>query len=612
MKKKNLYGVTAIVLSAIMAAGSLTACGRSQESAAAADEAGLYEEAAPAAEESNAWDASADQEAAYAEDYDIDAGYLLDTSETGCAAEAPETEACLDAAYADEALYSGNKAMQNSSASRKYAQSAEYDILYHHQEEYTTTEESGFKSVAKEPLSTFSADVDTASYSNIRRMLYDGYSMYDIPSDAVRIEEMINYFDYDYKVPTGDRPFSVTTEIGDCPWNEDAKLMLVGMQTEKLDFSDAAPSNLVFLLDVSGSMYSDDKLPLLQKAFSMLTTNLTGKDRVSIVTYAGSDAVLLEGVRGSDYERITDAVNSLEAGGSTAGSAGIITAYEIAEENFIKGGNNRVILATDGDLNVGLTSEEELEELITQEKKTGVYLSVLGFGTGNLKDNKMELLADKGNGNYAYIDSAKEAKKVMVEEMGATLVTVAKDVKFQVEFNPAMVEGYRLVGYDNRVMAAEDFEDDTKDAGEVGAGHSVTALYEIITTDRAGGSRAKKGSIDLKYQDRDYEYESEKCAKYNTEEEWLTVSVRYKEPEGSKSKLIEYPVTGSEYTNRNSDNWLFAGAVAEFGMLLKDSEYQEDASFRQIQRMLEQTDLDGDEYKEEFRELVALARGYCR
>lgn len=582
MKKKNLYGVTAIVLSAILAAGSLTGCGK------------RYEETAPAAEESEVWNPSTNEET-------VCTG-KDDTADTDCYT----TEASCEEATTDEAIGNDNKAMQQSSANDRYA---EYDVLYHNDEEYTSTEESGFKSVAKEPLSTFSADVDTASYSNIRRMLYDGYSMYEIPSDAVRIEEMINYFDYDYQAPTGDEPFSITTEIGDCPWNEDAKLMLVGMQTEKLDFSDAAPSNLVFLLDVSGSMYSDDKLPLLQKAFSMLTTNLTGKDRVSIVTYAGSDAVLLEGVRGSDYERITDAINSLEAGGSTAGSAGIITAYEIAEENFIKGGNNRVILATDGDLNVGLTSEDELEELITQERKTGVYLSVLGFGTGNLKDNKMELLADKGNGHYAYIDSAREAKKVMIEEMGATLVTVAKDVKFQVEFNPAMIEGYRLVGYDNRVMAAEDFEDDTKDAGEVGAGHSVTALYEIIMADRAESSHAKKGSIDLKYQDRDYEYETEatKGTKYNVEDEWLTVSVRYKEPNGSKSKLLEHPVTGSEYTNRNSNNWLFAGAVAEFGMLLKGSEYQEDASFRQLQRMLEKADIDGDEYREEFCELVEMA-----
>ncbi len=599
MKKKNLYGITAIVLSAIMAAGSLTGCGRKMTEAAAEPAAeGYYGEAeeseASAACETPAAVDQTDSSAAY------DAG-LCDMAPT-----ASIEEECT----ADANCETAQNQTQQSSQKRSYA---EYDILYHNHEEYTYTQEEGFKSVEREPLSTFSADVDTASYSNIRRMIHDGYSLYDIPSDAVRIEEMINYFDYDYKEPTGNDPFSITTEIGDCPWNEEAKLMLVGMQTKKMDFSDAAPSNLVFLLDVSGSMYSDDKLPLLQKAFSMLTANLTRKDRVSIVTYAGSDAVILEGVRGNDYDRIIDAINNLEAGGSTAGSAGIMTAYEIAEDYFIEGGNNRVILATDGDLNVGLTSEDELENLITKEKETGVFLSVLGFGTGNLKDNKMELLADKGNGNYHYIDSSKEAKKVLVEEMGATLVTVAKDVKFQVEFNPIIVKEYRLIGYDNRIMAAEDFTDDKKDAGEVGAGHSVTALYEIITADDVTDSHTRKGSIHLKYQDEDYEYEKEDTdsAKYTTDEEWLTVSVRYKEPDGSTSKLTEHPVDGTEYTNRNSDNWLFASAVAEFGMILKNSEYQEDASFRKIQKLLDQADIEGDEYKEEFQELIDIVRG-CR
>lgn len=604
MKKKNLYGVTAIVLSAIMAAGSLAGCGQkmTEITVATAEEKrnDVYDEGVSSENET-------DREQSESTESQVAETVYADTFENSEAedytAGMTESEACTDEATAEE-NYADTAMNQQSSMARKYAQT---DILYHDDEEYTSTEESGYQSVARNPLSTFSADVDTASYSNIRRMIYDGYSMDEIPSDAVRIEEMINYFDYDYKKPIGRDPFSITTEIGDCPWNDEAKLMLVGIQTEELDFSDAAPSNLVFLLDVSGSMYSDDKLPLLQKAFSMLTTNLTSKDRVSIVTYAGSDAVLLEGVKGSDYERITEAIESLEAGGSTAGSAGIITAYEIAEENFIEGGNNRVILATDGDLNVGLTSEEELERLISREKETGVYLSVLGFGTGNLKDNKMEVLADQGNGNYAYIDSSREAKKVLVEEMGATLVTVAKDVKFQVEFNPEMVEGYRLVGYDNRVMAAEDFADDTKDAGEVGAGHSVTALYEIITTENVQDSRSQKGSIDLKYQEKDYEYETDDSKwDKDSKDEWLTVSIRYKEPDGSKSKLIERPVDGEEYTDQNSDNWLFASAVAEFGMILKNSEHQEDASLRQIKNLLKQADFDGDEYKEEFRDMVAL------
>lgn len=508
------------------------------------------------------------------------------TSDTG----RDEYEAPAAAEEAAEPDYSNNKYSENVAEP------------YPNNEEYTSTEESGYKSVDEEPLSTFSADVDTASYTNIRRMINDGYRMDDIPQDAVRIEEMINYFDYDYDEPKKNEPFSTTVEIGDCPWNEESQLMLVGIQTEELDFEDTAPSNLVFLLDVSGSMYDDDKLPLLQKAFTMLAANLTSKDRVSIVTYAGSDEVLLEGVEGSEYDLITDTLNELEAGGSTDGSAGIITAYEIAEEYFIEGGNNRVILATDGDLNVGLTSEEELEDLISEKKESGVFLSVLGFGTGNIKDNKMETLADKGNGNYAYIDSTKEAKKVLVKELGSTLVTVAKDVKFQVEFNPAVVREYRLVGYDNRVMAAEDFADDKKDAGEIGAGHSVTALYEIITTD--SNKNDKKRSIDLKYQDEDYEYGTDEEETDSIDDEWLTISIRYKELEGTESELLEYPVTGGKYTDENSDNWLFASAVAEFGMLLKDSENMGDSSFKQIEKLLDKVDYDGDEYKEEFEDLV--------
>lgn len=475
-------------------------------------------------------------------------------------------------------------------------------------EEYAYVEESGYQLVEREPLSTFSADVDTASYANLRRMIQDGYRMDEIPANAIRIEEMINYFDYDYTEPSGRQPISATVEIGDCPWNEAAKLMLVGMQTKKVDFSDSASSNLVFLLDVSGSMYDDDKLPLLQKAFSMLAASLTGKDRVSIVTYAGSDEVLIEGVRGSEYDLITDTLNSLYANGSTAGSAGIITAYEIAEKYFIEGGNNRVILATDGDLNVGLTTDEELEALITEERETGVYLSVLGFGTGNLKDSKMEILADKGNGNYAYIDSTKEAKKVLVEELGSTLITVAKDVKFQVEFNPSVVSKYRLIGYDNRALEARDFNDDTVDAGEIGAGHSVTALYEIITTQ----SESEKGYIPLKYQEKDYVFEKGTDGKKDIDKEWLTISVRYKEPEGTESKLIEYPITSDFYTSSCSDNWNFACAVAEFGMLLRDSENKGSSSYRQIERLLDKVDTRRDEYKEEFTELVKTMRGRVR
>ena len=381
-------------------------------------------------------------------------------------------------------------------------------------EEYNSLEESGFKSVKNNPVSTFSADVDTASYTNLRRMIEDNCSIEDIPAGSVRIEEMLNYFKYDYKLPVGNEPFGVTTVIGDCPWNKDARLLQIGLKTEEIDFSEAPSSNLVFLLDVSGSMDSADKLPLLQSAFTMLVDELTEKDRVSVVTYAGSDAVLLEGEPGSNKREITDVINNLYASGSTNGSAGIETAYRLAEENFIEGGNNRVILATDGDLNVGATSESELKELIEEKRESGIFLSVLGFGTGNIKDNKMEALADNGNGNYSYIDSRGEAKRVMVEEMGASLVTVAKDVKLQIEFNPAYIKGYRLIGYENRTLATEDFDDDTKDAGEIGAGHIVTALYEIVTAESA----QEIPETDLKYQEGTEGVENG---------EWATLKIRY-------------------------------------------------------------------------------------
>lgn len=455
-------------------------------------------------------------------------------------------------------------------------------------EEYNSYAENGFVAVSKEPLSTFSADVDTASYSNLRRMIKEGY-IYD--EDAIRVEEMLNYFNYDYEGPTGREPFGVNVEIGKCPWNPNTSLMMVGMQTKNIDFSEGPNSNLVFLLDVSGSMNDPDKLPLMQQAFCMLAENLTRKDRVSIVVYAGEDAVILEGAKGNETNRIIEKITSLEAGGSTAGSAGIQAAYELAERYFIKGGNNRVILATDGDLNVGLTTEYELTELITKKRDSGIYLSVLGFGTGNIKDNNMEALADNGNGNYAYIDSVYEAKKVLVDELGANMVTVAKDVKFQVEFNPEQIKGYRLIGYENRVLATEDFKDDAKDAGEIGAGHSVTALYELVPVssnmeldEKVTGSRYS--SVDEKYKD-----------------ELLTIKVRYKEPDKEESKLLTYPVTTRAYTNKTSDDWNFATCIAEFAMILKDSPYLENGSMNHLRKRLNRIEFD-DGYKKEFKQLV--------
>lgn len=460
-------------------------------------------------------------------------------------------------------------------------------------EEYDSIRETGLQSVHNQPLSTFSVDVDTASYSNLRRMIEDGYSLQEIPSGAVRTEELLNYFTYDYNLPEGDEPFGVTTVLGDCPWNENAKLLQIGLKTEEIDFSEAPDSNLVFLLDVSGSMYSDDKLPLLQKSFAMLAEELTEKDRVSIVTYAGSDKVVLEGVSGDEKTKIIDALESLEAGGSTNGADGIETAYKLAGEYFIEGGNNRVILATDGDLNVGVSSESELDELITEKKESGVFLSVLGFGTGNMKDNKMETLADRGNGNYVYIDSLYEAKKVLVEQMGATLVTVAKDVKLQVEFNPAYVKGYRLLGYENRMLQTEDFDDDKKDAGEIGAGHMVTALYEIIPVN----SEQEIPETELKYQ-----AESGNVGVENGE--WLNLKIRYKAPDSDESRLCSYPVTEDAYMEQPGEDFYFAAAVAEFGLLVRDSEYKKDASFENVRELLKLVDTESDEYKDEFVYLV--------
>lgn len=445
-------------------------------------------------------------------------------------------------------------------------------------ESYDTIEENIFQQTVSAPVSTFSADVDTASYSNLRRMIQWDYSLEDIPADAVRIEELLNYFSYDYHLPEGDEPFGVTIEAGDCPWNDGHKLVSIGLKSEEINFSEAAPSNLVFLLDVSGSMQDENKLPLLQQAFTMLSENLTAKDRVSIVTYAGSDAVLLEGCPGDHITTISAILSDLEASGSTNGSAGIETAYELAEQYFIDGGNNRVILATDGDLNVGVTSEEALSQLISEKKESGIYLTTLGFGTGNLQDNKLETLADDGNGVYAYIDSVTEARKVLVEELGASMVTVAEDVKLQVTFEPSQVAEYRLIGYENRMLSQEDFEDDTKDAGEIGAGHTVTAMYEVALTDQAMDAA--------------------------NESPWLTLGIRYKEPGGNTSKLLEYPVNQQVYAAEPSTAFQFAVCVAEFGMVVRNSEYRGSSTLEDVSQRLAQLDLQGDPYKEEFCGLV--------
>ena len=495
------------------------------------------------------------------------------------AAGTPMEEPMMDAAAAE--------APQSTANALLYSEASDMGFVEHNTEEYNYLEENGFRSVFTSPLSTFAADVDTASYANLRRMLLSGENV--IP-DAVRIEEMINYFHYDYPQPSGDAPFSVSMELTPCPWNEETTLLRIGMQAPQPDWAAMPPSNLVFLIDVSGSMDQPNKLPLVKQAFLLLTENLRPEDTISIVTYASRDEVVLSGATGDEAETIQTAIENLQAGGSTAGARGIQTAYALAEEYFIPGGNNRVILATDGDLNVGVSSEGELTRLIEEKKAGGVFLSVMGFGDGNLKDNKLEALADHGNGNYSYIDSVLEAKKVLVEEMGGTLFTVAKDVKLQVEFNPQHVKSYRLIGYENRTMAAEDFDNDAKDGGEIGAGHRVTVLYELSSAEVSGTA--------LKYQQ-------------NTtapSDEWLTVSIRYKTPEGSESKLLQYTADTSCWQDVPSADTAFAACVAQFGMLLRGSEYSGSASYESVLDQLSAIPgVDEDAYKDELIYLVRQA-----
>jgi Ca-activated chloride channel homolog len=432
-------------------------------------------------------------------------------------------------------------------------------------ESYDRIDENGFKHVSTDPLSTFSVDVDTASYANVRRFLNEGR----LPEPgAVRIEELINYFRLPYATPEGREPFSITTELAECPWNPAHRLALVGIQGRALPAREPAPRNLVFLIDVSGSMMSPDKLPLVQSAMRLLVDALSERDRVAIVVYAGASGLVLPSTPGTDKATIARAIASLEAGGSTNGAAGIQLAYRTAREHFIRGGVNRVVLATDGDFNVGVTSQDALIRLIEQERQSGVFLSVLGVGTGNLKDSTMEKLADKGNGNYAYLDSLHEARKVLVHELGGTLDTIAKDVKIQVEFNPLAVDGYRLIGYENRVMANEDFDDDTKDAGEIGAGHSVTALYEIVPT---GARTPGKPRGDLKYQ------QEPRTARAARSDELLTVAVRYKQPDAGESRRVSATVLKTP--RAMTANLGFASAVAEFGMLLRESPHAGRASY---------------------------------
>ncbi len=460
-------------------------------------------------------------------------------------------------------------------------------------EAYDHIVENVFLGVATNPLSTFSIDVDRASYSNVRRFINQGHRP---PKDAVRIEELINYFTYDYPDPNGDHPFSITTEVTDAPWNPIHKLVRIGIQGERVDTRDLPPSNLVFLLDVSGSMQSPDKLPLLKASFRMLVNELRPQDRVAIVVYAGAAGLVLPSTPGDEKGKILDAIEALEAGGSTAGGAGIVLAYKVAHENHIDGGNNRVILATDGDFNVGASSDAEMVRLIEQKRQQGTFLTVLGFGTGNLKDAKMEKLADHGNGNFAYIDNLMEARKVLVTEIGGTLLTIAKDVKIQVEFNPTRVQAYRLIGYENRLLANEDFNDDRKDAGELGAGHSVTALYEVIPVGVT--SRFEIGGVDpLRYQSPGTRTPT------SGSQELLFVRLRYKQPDGNESRLIEQPVR--DVLAEPSSDLRFAAAVAGFGMILRESEYCGDWTLSEVVRLARGAiGEDAQGYRAEFVRLV--------
>ncbi len=472
-------------------------------------------------------------------------------------------------------------------------------------EAYDRIYENIYKNPLAEPLSTFSIDVDNASYSNMRRFLTMGQMP---PKDAVRIEELVNYFDYDYQQPVEGLPFSMYTELSDCPWNPKAQLLHIGLQGKALDYEELDPSNIVFLIDVSGSMQSATKLPLVKKSLSMLIDRLNENDRVAIVVYAGAAGLVLPSTPGSDKTKIKAVLNNLKAGGSTAGGAGIKLAYKVAMNNLIEHGNNRVVLVTDGDFNVGASSDAEMIRLIEEQRNKGIFLTVCGFGMGNYKDSKMEKIADKGNGNYFYIDNEKEAKKVFITDMRATLFTIAKDVKLQLEFNPAYVAEYRLVGYENRVLNNQDFDNDKKDAGELGAGHTVTALYEIIPTEFAlnhGQSDFKSSNQQntfghLKYQD------NKLSAQAFDSGELLTLKLRYKKPDEDKSRLLKLPVLNDYIKLQySSENFRWSAAVAEFGLLLRDSEFKAASNYAQVLELAQNaktTDLNG--YRAEFIQMV--------
>lgn len=501
----------------------------------------------------------------------------------------------VDAAMCEEKIdmvASYNKCSAPSSGSSSY----DYDGSYveHNTESYDFIQENNFKAAINDPLSTFSIDVDRASYSNVRRFINGSQMPY---KDAVRIEEMINYFDYDYPKPKGEHPFATHLEIGDCPWNSKNKLLMIGIQGESVAEENIPACNLVFLIDVSGSMSDQNKLPLLKKSFRILVDKLRPQDKVAIVVYAGAAGCVLPATKGSEKAKILAALDELEAGGSTAGGEGIKLAYKIAVENYIEGGNNRVILASDGDFNVGASSDSEMERLIESKRDLGVYLTILGFGMGNYKDSKMEKLSNKGNGNYAYIDNIMESNKIFGNELWGTLYTIAKDVKIQIEFNPSKVKEYRLIGYENRMLNKEDFNDDKKDAGEIGSGHTVTAIYEIVLAD---GESISSNVDPLNYQ----------TSQVVKSDDLMTLKIRYKKPDQDDSRLITSKVTSKDLASKtNTNNFYMAVAVAEFGMLLRDSEFKGTSSYEHV--LLWAKRAKGEDtfgYRAEFISLVEKAK----
>ena len=554
--KKNLKSVS-MMTTAVVLAGSLAGCGGQTANS-------VMTETAPTAS------------------YETPADYY-------CADE----KACTAPAMAGETSASGlfDSAMNSKTAGGVECCYEEpmYHVPEYNTESYEKPEENGFYLSKAQPLSTFAADVDTASYANVRRMIENGYGPMDIEYAAVRPEEFLNYFSYDLADPKKGEKFGVTTELSSCPWNPGHELLFVGVKAEDVLKGDMPESNLVFLVDVSGSMADSNKLPLLKEGLKDLVDNLPGEGTISIVTYSSYEKVILNGEDMKNKKKIKDAISSLKASGSTYGERGMEMAYEIAMDNFIEGGNNRVIMATDGDLNVGISDPDELKKFIEKKKESGVFLSVLGFGDGNYKDDRLERLADCGNGNYSYIDSKTEAHKVLVDEMSSTLVTVAKDVKFQVEFNPAQVNAYRLIGYENRQMDAVDFNDDKKDGGEVGSGHSVVALYEIIPAD-------SKDAINLKYQDG---------GASDVSGEYATIKIRYKEPDENESKLLTYVTDKGDFSEVPSENLAFAQLVSEFAMLIGDSDYSGEITYKDILAGYKKLD-NTDDYKDEFYNLVRM------